>query len=250
MRVSIYKFLLVLSVVLTSSTSMVAQFRIDMEAGIVQTGYNDVRLPGETGSPISLKDDLGGSPSFFYRFRVGYLINEKHLITALYAPLSLYYSGNINRDVNYGDKLFQANSDVEAKYMFNSYRLTYQYMMVNNDKWKFGYGLTIKIRDAIIELKSGDKVAGLSNVGPVPIINFHLSYSISETLAAVLKGDALGAPGIPGRAEDISMTINYIKSDNLSIRAGYRFLEGGSGGTNVYTYALIHYGLIGVQYKF
>ena len=177
--------------VLFTSMTIFAQFSTDLETGFVQTQYNDVRLPGETGSPISLKDDLKGSPDFFYRIRCNYQINDKHLISVLYAPLSLQYSGKINRDVYYGGELFEANSEINARYMFNSYRLTYRYMKVNNDRWKFGYGLTIKVRDAIIELKSEDKVAGLANVGPVPIINFYLSYSVSGPFTLVLDGDAL-----------------------------------------------------------
>ena len=52
--------------------------------------------------------------------------------------------------------LFPANTALEAKYKFNSYRLTYRYDIVKKPKIDFGLGFTAKIRDASIALESAD----------------------------------------------------------------------------------------------
>jgi len=64
----------------------------------------------------------------------------------------------------------------------------------------------------------------------------------------LLEGDALAAP--QGRAEDIFAGIVVQAGRQWSIKAGYRFLEGGADNDEVYTFALVHYLAAGVVVRF
>ncbi|MFM9952340.1 MAG: hypothetical protein ACKV1O_30700 [Saprospiraceae bacterium] len=144
--------------------------------------------------------------------------------------------------------MFPANTELTGTYKFNSYRLTYRYDIVQKRRFEFGLGLTAKIRDAKIALSSAGLVSEKTNLGFVPIINFRLLWNIDNKFGILLDGDALAAP--QGRAEDVMIAATYKLSDNLSVRAGYRILEGGADNDEVYNFALFHYASVGLSYTF
>ncbi len=225
-----------------------AQANIDLETGLVITGYNDVRIPGDIGTLFSLKDDLTAKSKIFYRLRASYTIKSRHTLSVLYAPLEVKSEGSIPAVISFAGELFPANSDINATYKFNSYRLTYRYDFVQKPKFDFGLGFTAKIRDARIALKSNGLSSEKSNVGFVPIINFRLMWKLNDNLGLLLDGDALAAK--QGRAEDVLIAATYRVNENLGLRAGYRILEGGADNDEVYGFALFHYASIGVSYSF
>lgn len=225
-----------------------AQVRLGVETGAAFTGYNDARIPGEGGDLFSLNKELKGNPFFFYRLNASYTFNKKHSLTLLYAPLQTSYTGRIDRPIYFVNSTFAANTDIEAKYKFNSYRITYRYDFVLNPKIEFGLGLTAKIRDAKVALTSGSLQESSSNVGFVPIINFRLFWHCSDKLGVLFQGDALAAP--QGRAEDVLIAANYTLSEQIQLYAGYRLLEGGGDSKSVYSFANFNYASIGFTYTF
>jgi hypothetical protein len=225
-----------------------AQALIDVETGSVFTGYNNVRIPGNQGTRFSLKYDLIPKAAFFYRIRLNYTIKSRHTISLLYAPLETKSEGKVTNDISFEGKVFPANTQLIGTYKFNSYRLTYRYTFVQKPRFEFGLGLTAKIRDAKIALSSSGLVSEKANVGFVPIINFRLLWNIDDKFGLLLDGDALAAP--QGRAEDVQIAVTYKFSDNVSVRAGYRILEGGAENDVVYNFALLHYASVGLSYTF
>jgi hypothetical protein len=230
------------------TTSLKAQALIDLESGLVFSGYNDVRIPGDQGTLFSLKDDLKTKTKAFYRLRVSYTIKSYHTISLLYAPLETKSAGSVANNILFQGVLFPANTQLNGTYKFNSYRLTYRYDIISNPELVFGLGFTAKIRDARISLSSSGLTAEKTNVGFVPIINFRLLWNINDKFGLLLDGDALAAP--QGRAEDVLIAVTYNLSDNFNIRSGYRILEGGADNDTVYNFALFHYASVGISYTF
>jgi hypothetical protein len=239
---------LVVSILLLSSFSLNAQITVDFETGLVSTGYNDVRIPGNSGTFISLKDDLNPSSGIFYRIRLNYTFSSSHTFSLLYAPLTVKSERLLNKNVNFAGKTFLANKDLSGTYKFNSYRLTYRYDFIQNPNLEFGLGFTAKIRDAGIALSSQGISADKFNVGFVPIINFRLFWHSTEDLGILFEGDALAAK--QGRAVDVLLAASYNLSSKISLKAGYRILEGGADNDEVYNFALLHYLSFGISLKF
>ena len=228
--------------------SIKAQALIDLESGLVFTGYNDVRIPGDQGTLFSLKDDLIPKTEFFYRIRLKYTIKSRHTLSLLYAPLESKSEGSVKNDIFFEGAGFPANTQLNGTYKFNSYRLTYRFDFVQKPRFEFGLGFTAKIRDAKISLSSPGLISEKTNIGFVPIINFRILWKIDDKYGLLLDGDALAAP--QGRAEDVLIAATYKLSDNFGIRAGYRILEGGADNNEVYNFALFHYASVGITYKF
>ncbi|MDT8394761.1 MAG: hypothetical protein RQ761_13040 [Bacteroidales bacterium] len=225
-----------------------AQVFIDIEPGVVFTGYNDVQIPGDTGTAFSLKDDLNAEPSAFVRLRAGITLGSRHTISVLYAPLKVKSEGLSDKEIDFNGIRFPVNTQLNAIYKFNSYRITYRYDIVKRPKFEFGLGFTAKIRDAEIELSGQGLSSSKKNVGFVPIINFRLYWKMNEKIGILLEGDALAAP--QGRAEDVLLAATYKFSDHFLFRIGYRILEGGADNDEVYNFALFHYASLGISYTF
>ena len=137
---------------------------------------------------------------------------------------------------------------MKGLYEFNSYRLTYRWEPVQNEQWRFGVGVTAKIRDAVTRLESGGAMAEKANVGVVPLVNFLVERRLGRSVAILVEGDALAAP--QGRAEDVFAGIVVDAGPRLSFKGGYRILEGGADNDEVYTFALIHYVGVGAIVRF
>lgn len=220
----------------------------DFEAGVVSASRNDVRIPGDGGTNLSLVDDLSAPPTPVFRLRVGYRFAERHLVTALYAPLRLNATGVVDRSVDFAGQTYPAGSSLLGVYRFDSYRLTYRYSFVRNETIEVGAGLTGKIRDAEISLY-GPQTGRKTNTGFVPLLNFHFEWRPrGGSFGVVLDADALAAP--QGRAEDISLAATWAASDRVALRIGYRTVEGGANNDEVYNFTWLHYAVGGVALRF
>ena len=246
----IRNFFLTLCVIIFTFTTInsYAQFGIDLEGGIARSGYNDVRIPGDTGTKFSLSEELKAENVFYYRLRLNYTFNRKHTVSLLYAPLTFQSKGTFDNDVIFQETTFPAGAEIDGTYTFNSYRLTYRYQVYRSDKFDLGFGLTAKIRDATIRLESGVLDDVKDNLGFVPLINFRAFYEFSDVFGLLFTGDALAAP--QGRAEDVLAALTWDVVEKVRLKAGYRILEGGADNDEVYTFALVHFGVLGVNYSF
>ncbi len=224
------------------------QWHIDLESGYVFSGYNDVRIPGDTGTQISLSEELDTDPTFFVRGRIGYSIRDRHTITVLIAPLRVTAAGMVNRTVAFDGEEFSPDVPLESRYRFDSYRLTYRFDFYRTDKLRGGLGGTAKIRDASISLEGEGKKAEKKNTGFVPLLNFRIQWFLRPNLSLTLDGDALAAP--QGRAEDVSITVQYNVNRHIGLKTGYRVLEGGVDVDEVYNFTLLHYVLLGAIITF
>lgn len=226
-----------------------AQVFIDFEGGVAFTGYNDLAIPADTGSSISLKDDIASDPAPAFRTRIGYTFLGRHTVSFLMAPLTVYGSGTLDEDVTYRDKTFTAGSSVKSTYRFDSYRLTYRYDVIAADNITVSLGLTGKIRSADIAIMDDSGYAHRGDLGVVPLVNFAFKWDFARPFGVLIDGDALVTPY--GRAEDILVALQYSPSDSVTWRVGYRILEGGSdGGGDVYTFALFNYAVAGLRVSF
>ncbi len=236
-------YLLLIPIILLGFSTAKAQVFIDVESGIVFAGYNDVRIPGDGGTRFSLTDDLKSQDDWFYRLRGGFTINKRHTISLLYAPLTVKSAGSLSMPVEFSGTTFPSNTPLNATYKFNSYRFTYRYDFVHKPGAEFGLGVTAKIRDAKIGLKSAGLIAEKDNLGVVPLINFRLALKTNAGIGFLLEGDALAAP--QGRAEDVLAALTFKLSDKITWKLGYRILEGGADNDEVYTFSMFHYASTG-----
>lgn len=222
-----------------------AAVETEFETGVVFFSRNDTAIPGDTGSRFSLVDELSTDPAPAFRLRLGYRIADRHLVSALYAPLAVNATGTLDRDLSFGDATYPAGDPLLAVYRFNSYRLTYRYSFVWSDELDLAAGFTAKIRDAETSLY-GAEARRKTNVGFVPLLNLHVAWRAGGgPFGLVLDADALAAP--QGRAEDVLLAATWEFLEGHELRAGYRTVEGGADNDEVYSFAWLHFAVLGLR---
>jgi len=224
------------------------RWRFDFEQGVVFSGYNNIAIPGDTGTRFSLSRDFRTAAGYYFRARLTWRFAERHSLSALFAPLKLNASGTAPFPIFFFGADIPAGAPVTGTFKFNSYRLSYRYALVRGEKLDIGLGFTAKIRDAAIALNSGSIGAKKTNVGFVPLLNFKIEYRLSPAVSLLLDADALAAP--QGRAEDVLTAVVVRLSPAILLRAGYRFVEGGADNKVVYNFTWIHYASVGLLIDF
>ena len=220
-----------------------AAWILEAESGGAFSSYNDVRIPGDTGTLFSIQD-LGNNLSLFLRLRATWEINGDHSLALTAAPLRLDASGFLDQAVNFAGKTFAQGDLVDADYRFDTYRFTWRYTLLDKPDWIVKIGLTGLLRDAAISLRSGTTFAESKNTGFVPLISFRVQWFVGDGFSLLLDGDALAAP--QGRAEDVLLALQYSIGGRYLFHAGWRFIEGGADNDKVYTFAMIHMLSLGV----
>jgi len=225
----------------------IKQWQFELAAGAAWQNRNDVRIPGNTGTEFSLKDLAGSGPYPSIRFEGFYHIKGPHGLRLMLAPFEYTESGVLPYDVLFVDKTFNAGTSTEAKYKFNSYRLTYRYKFFVDDRWQWYVGGTLKVRDAEIALTQGTQFANDTDVGVVPLIYLYGDYKINNKWYFIFDMDGLAST--QGRAFDMGLKLTYDISRQWYVGGSYRLLEGGADNDNVYNFAWFNYLLLSVGYR-
>ena len=225
-------------------TGLRSQFRVDVETGAAFSGYNNVAIPGKTGTRLSLSEELSSNPVPFVRIRVGRTFGAKHDFSVLAAPLRIRSSGRVDRPVFFEGVRFPAQAPLESRFRFDSYRLTYRYDFLRKQSWTAGVGISAKIRDASISLKSPGLFSEKKNTGFVPLVHFRIHGEPHRRLGILVEGDALAGP--QGRAEDVLIAGTLRLFSKIRMKFGYRILEGGADVEQTYNFTLVHYAVAGI----
>jgi hypothetical protein len=250
---------LILSMLTSSNTF--SQVSLDVESGFFKVNQNDAssswknsqgELNGLDGTQFSYANDFSNPLKPLLRLRTSYSFgkNSNHFLSLLAAPLQYSSTGVFDRSIVFSSTTFQTGVPTEGFYKFNGYRLTYRYHFLNNEKIKFGIGLTINFRDAEFSLRQGEVYARNYNRGFVPLVNTFLNYQLKNKLGLMIDGDVFYIDNTGG-AIDYLAGLSYKFSDSFNLKAGYRFFSGvGSEKGNVYNKLFVSAFSIGGIYSF
>lgn len=226
--------------------SAFGQTFVSLEGNLTWQSRNDQRVPGEGGGDFSIADFKSG-PFPGFRLYAGHIINGRHEIRALYAPLAIEVEGQLQQATRFVNTNFAA-ATTTAYYKFNSYRLTYAYHFDKIGSWALALGFTGKIRDAEVRLTQGNLRDSKKNVGFVPLLHFQAVNELTEDWRFRFDLDGLAAP--QGRAFDLALFIERSVAPTWSVFSGYRMIEGGADNKEVYNFAWIHQATVGVRGDF
>ena len=223
------------------------RWRLDLEGAAAWQTRNHFRIPGTTGTLVSLEDYTSG-PYAAFRATLVWDVSESSSLRLLAAPLRFDVDFTPGAPIEFQDETFAAGQPTRARYEFDSYRLSWFYRFRSSGPWSFRAGVTAKVRDARIGLASGSLAAEKTNTGVVPLLYCGVRYSPSERFSIDLDVDALGAP--QGYAVDLALRAEQRLGEKATVFVGYRFLDGGADNDEVYTFATFHYAIAGLALRF
>lgn len=222
-------------------------WRVELEGGALWQSRNDVQIPGDTGTRTSLDEVIGTGAFAVGRLTVDWDVSERNSLRFVYAPLSVDGNGSLSQPTDFNGTTF-APGAAWAGYRFDTYRLSWRYRFWQSERWTWRAGLTALVRDAEIELRQGTSYSSKTNTGVVPLLHVSGDWRFAErwNLAGVIDG----AYASQGRAVDLSLKLGYDLSDRWRLSGGYRTIEGGSDGDDVYTFAWLHAAVVSLTYGF
>lgn len=227
--------------------SQTGPFVFEVEGGPVWQSFNDVEIPNDgTASRFDLVDIVGSGPFPAGRLYVTWNVGERHGLRLLLAPFSLTEVGTPTVPLSFAGADYVADTPVEARYQFSSYRLSYRWQWHESERTSAWLGFTAKVRDATVGLTQGSTASRKDDLGFVPLL--HLAGDWRPKPRWTLSVDADGLAGGPGRAIDATVRAGYDLNDEWRVRAGYRTVEGGADVTSVYSFTWLHYAAVSVRW--
>lgn len=242
MRTFIYIFCMLFFI----SSVALADERISAEFGMRQTQYNQVRISGDDGTQLNMAKSLDQDP--YLRLDYKHSFENRHGFRLLYAPLKAEGSRTYGRDINFNGQTFAGNTKTETLYKFNSYRATYFYQLVKEDKWLVNIGASAKVRDANIQLEQNGRKKSRRDLGFVPLFYVWTEYWMTKDSKLTLDFDGLAAP--QGRAFDVALMAGHRFSPSVTVNLGYRVLDGGVDNDKVYNFSQFQYYFANVEVQF
>lgn len=221
---------------------------LEIEGGAAWQSYNDVEIPNDgSATRFSLSDLVGNGPWGAGRVYVTWNVGERHGLRLLVAPLSLTEHGVPDRSLSFARATYAPDEPIEATYTFNSYRLSYRYRLHQAIRTSAWIGFTAKVRDAEVALAQGTTSSRKDDLGFVPLL--HVAGDWRMAPRWVVRLDADGLAGGPGRAVDASLKLAYDTGGPWWLSAGYRTVEGGADVTEVYSFAWFHYAVASIGWR-
>lgn len=244
----------ILTMLSAFSVEFIKNQRYEIETGLINTGYNDVRVPGEEGNLFSLKDDLKPEQAFHFRFRLTQPLAAKHRLIFMYAPLKVKSSGEIERENTGDDFVFQEMlvpadliSDItfEGEYRLDTYRQTYLFDLLTLKNTVLSGGASVEIRDEAIKINNADRYGRKTDTNVVFSVNFRAQSNLNEKLALVADGNVL--IDSKNRAEDIFLGASYKILKDSKFNIGYRLIERETDKPEIYNSAMFHLLTVGID---
>lgn len=237
---------IVLTLLSLFSWSSFSSTSFNVEVGQANNSYNKVKVDGEDGTLFNLTPALDSTT--YYRLSLIKKFDSPHGLRFLYAPLKFNGEKIFSENINFNGVTFLAGEKTKTEYQFNSYRGTYFYELVSENNFLLRLGGTLKVRDALIELKQNDRKKFKKNTGIVPLLYLYSEYKWDSGFRAALDFDGLMAP--QGRAFDVALMGGYYFSPSYHLNFGYRLLEGGVDNEKVYNFSQVNYYFTALQINF
>lgn len=211
-------------------------WKLTVEGGALWFSRNDVAVPGNSGTAFNLLDLTGEGPDPIARLMLERRFAQRHWLRLEWAPVVSQGSGSLDNEVLFRQTLFSPDRPIDARYEFNTYRLSYRYFWREDAKWMLGAGASLLVRDALIQLSQNGVMEREEDLGVVPLLNFYARRRLHGDFSLVF--DLLGAAAPQGRAFDAALLFAWEPvGKNWDLACGLRTIEGGADNDQVYTFA-------------
>ena len=112
------------------------RFSLEFETGAVWQSRNQIHIPDSSaGTRFALTDIQGNGPDAQRRVELTWNMAHRHSVRFVYAPLAFSGTGAFDMPVRFAGGSFTPGTAVDSEYKFDSYRLSYRYLLHESDRW-------------------------------------------------------------------------------------------------------------------
>jgi hypothetical protein len=203
------------------------------ETGPAYVLQNDGRY-GATGTHFEA-EDVGQQDNLVRGSRTSFeLAIGRHVVILLYAPFELRTQVTLDRDLQFRDALFAAGSVVDHRYLFDGYRASYLYRVLDGElALEVGGSLQIRSAEVAFTATDGSLRAEQDDIGVVPALKARVRWQPARSsLWAALEADGSSTFGLldgtTGGLYDVQLTLGHPVGRGIELFLGARLLGGGA----------------------
>ncbi len=151
----------------------------DVQANNTETGL---------GESVDFESDLKfGNSDELFRFEGQFILKRRHQINVGYYELNRTAQNTITREIEWRDRVFPVNAEVEGFFNTEVIELSYTYWWIAKDKVVLGVngGIQMTAIDVgvdLVERTAGTLAADLGVDEPVPLIGFEVRSKLTDKL--------------------------------------------------------------------
>lgn len=204
------------------------------ETGLAYIAQNDGRY-GEMGSAYEASD-VGQQDNLARVSRTSVEVAfGRHTAILLYAPFAVTTEVELERDLQFRDERFASGSVVRHGYLFDGYRGSYLYRVVDRAAFQLELGGSVQIRNADVAFTSGDgeRRANQSDIGVVGAAKARLVVRPDGRGPwGAFEADALSTFGLLGGTSggiyDLGLSVGHPVGHGVDLMLVARLLGGGA----------------------
>ena len=206
----------------------------------VDSSFQTFTPDGGISDPIDMEDDLGVDDSatalrlgLAYRFgRTG-----KHQIELSYLEIDRDGDILLDRDIEFGDEIFNLNANVATEVITRDIDLSYTYFFVANEKGEFGMSLgvhAVRAESSLVgSVQIGEDIdiplaeESVSKEVPLPLIGLRGGAHISDKLDfdGGIKILEIDIDDVEGRFIDFWLRLSYRIHEHFHLGAGWTLFD-------------------------
>ena len=180
------------------------------------------------GTTIDFEDGLDIErsktvPALYGRWR----INQRWRIDAEYFRLNRSSERAIDRDIQWGDQTFSANTTVSAKFNFSDLRVSAGYSFFRTPDKELGAGLGVHMAWYDVSLNSSTSGnEGQDVLAPLPVLSLYGNFALTDRWAVGTRLDrfSLEYDKFDGGLTSLALDLQYQPFKHVGFALGYRAL--------------------------
>lgn len=219
---------------------------VDFEVGAAYLFQNDGRYGANgtayTAAEVGQQRNLAVALRLALEARLG-----RHTVIATWAPLDLTTRATMTRDLTFRDTTFATGSVVDHRYLFDGYRMSYLFGLVQVPRFSLGVGASVQVRNASVEFRTVDTAPAVfaveRDIGVVGALKLRARFDagLLYAQADVDFFNTFGL-GLPAGIHDVALTMGVPVFKGFDFLLRLRLV---GGGANVPSRDLYNWGNFG-----
>jgi hypothetical protein len=203
--------------------------RFSLSLGVFITDRDtDAQLDSsmDTGTDTDFESDLGlDSSDSVFRIDGYFRFSEKHRADFSIFDMSRNSSRQIDKDIQWGDRLFSIDTVVNSDFDLEIYKAAYTYSFLQGDSGYLGATIGLYVADSRVSV--AEENLGQAEVGeltaPLPVIGLRGERNLSERWTFRASGEFFFVEydNIDGSLVDIYAGFDYSIFDKMSLGIGF-----------------------------
>ncbi len=185
---------------------------------------------GIAGTPLTAEQDLGlTNQAYQPRIQILFRLRPRHRLRVNFFDLRRSSEQVIDRQIQFGDQLFQVGQTLQSTINWRQMDLTYTYSFLRGERYELGAGLGAHLieAEAVAQIPSTPQRADYSEAGPFGTLALDGTFLIDRHWSVNARGQyfRLTVHSFTGRLADYRADVQYRWRRNLAFGVSYEYYK-------------------------